>query len=299
MNNKQLFCGISAPQLTPFNADGSINYSEYTRLTGHIVKSGVNGIFVCGTTGEFVNLTIDERRKLLDAARAGAEPQTHLLYNITALNLTDLKTLAEHAKTHGATAVSVTPPYYHSYDETALVRYFITAARIAAPLPLYLYNIPGMAKNAITPEAMKKICAACPNVRGIKDSSMDFMTFLRFQLAAPDEDFEVITGNDAQVLTALQAGGNGAVVAIASVFPDLCCQISRRFAAGDLQGAREAQSTVLELRELARSVMPIMAHKEMLRLQGFEMGPARFPMRDLTQEERERIKQCLQRAKLV
>ena len=60
--------GISAPQLTPFREDGSINYGEYTRLTQFITDAGVHGVFVCGTTGEFVNLTLEERKRLLTAA---------------------------------------------------------------------------------------------------------------------------------------------------------------------------------------------------------------------------------------
>ena len=70
--------GISAPQLTPFREDGSINYGEYTRLTQFITDAGVHGVFVCGTTGEFVNLTLEERKRLLTAAVEGAGPESCL-----------------------------------------------------------------------------------------------------------------------------------------------------------------------------------------------------------------------------
>ena len=78
-------------------------------------------------------------------------------------------------------------------------------------MPVYLYNMPGMTHNPLTPDVLKKVCAQCENVVGIKDSSMDHMTFLDFQMAQPREDFELITGNDAQLLTALMAGGAGGV----------------------------------------------------------------------------------------
>ena len=68
----QAYHRISAPQLTPFREDGSINYGEYTRLTQFITDAGVHGVFVCGTTGEFVNLTLEERKRLLTAAVEGA-----------------------------------------------------------------------------------------------------------------------------------------------------------------------------------------------------------------------------------
>lgn len=290
MDKTVLFPGISAPQLTPFYDNGEVNYEEYTRLTRFLAEGGVKGIFVCGTTGEFANLTIEERKGLLTAAKKGAGLDCKLLYNITALNLKDIGTLCDWARQEGADGVSVTAPYYHGYDKAALTEYFIRVSRMAAPLPVYLYNIPSMVRNVITPEILEAVCAACDNVWGIKDSSMDFMTFLKFQMAAPDQDFEILTGNDAQVLTALQAGGGGAVIALAGVFPRLCSTIYDSFKSGDLEAARQAQNTVLKLRDLVRGTIPVTAHKEMLKMQGFAMGKARFPFRELTKEERQKVR---------
>lgn len=290
MERTILFPGISAPQLTPFLDNGEVNYDEYTRLTGFLVKGGVKGVFVCGTTGEFANLTIEERKKLLKAAKKGAHAPCRILFNITALNLRDVRELVSWAKDQGADGVSLTAPYYHSYDARALLSYFTAISDLADPLPVYLYNIPSMVHNVITPEILEQVCKFCGNVWGIKDSSMDFMTFLKFQIAAPDHGFEVLTGNDAQVLTALQAGGSGAVVAMAGVFPGLLSSIYEDFKAGNTDRAREVQNTVLKLRDLVRGTIPVTAHKEMLNMQGFSMGKARFPFRDLTGEEREKIR---------
>lgn len=295
MDKTILFSGISAPQLTPFYDDGEVNYTEYTRLTRFLAEGGVKSIFVCGTTGEFVNLTIEERKRLLTAAKEGAGTECRILYNITALNLRDIEELIAWAKQELVDAVSITAPYYHGYDHIALTDYFIKVSEMAAPLPVYLYNIPSMVHNAISPEILEAVCGACGNVRGIKDSSMDFMTFLKFQMSAPDKDFEILTGNDAQVLTALQAGGGGAVIALAGVFPKLCRAIYDRFQSGDLEGARMAQETILKLRDLVRGTIPVTAHKEMLRMQGFAMGKARFPFRELTEAEQNKIRETVQK----
>lgn len=294
MDKQQLFPGISAPQLTPFYDNGEVNYEEYTRLTRFLAEGGVKGIFVCGTTGEFANLTIEERKLLLKAAKAGAGSECRILYNITALNLKDIEALASWAKQEGADGVSLTAPYYHGYDRIALTDYFIQVSRLAAPLPVYLYNIPSMVHNTITPEILEAVCSACGNVRGIKDSSMDFMTFLKFQIAAPDKGFEILTGNDAQVLTALQADGSGAVIALAGVFPKLCSTIYNSYQNGDLEAARKAQNTVLMLRDLVRGTIPVTAHKEMLKMQGFAMGKARFPFRELTDAERTKVRSTVE-----
>ena len=214
--------GISAPQLTPFREDGSINYGEYTRLTQFITDAGVHGVFVCGTTGEFVNLTLEERKRLLTAAVEGAGPESCILFNTTAMNLADMKELFDWARHEGAHAASVTAPYYHSYDAETLTAYFRKAAELAEGMPLYLYNMPGMTHNPITPKVVQEVCDTCPNVAGLKDSSMDFLTFQEYQCLELPEGFELITGNDAQVLPVLQSGGDGAIIAMASVFPKQC-----------------------------------------------------------------------------
>ena len=157
-------------------------------------------------------------------------------------------------------------------------------------MPLYLYNIPGMTGNPIPPAVLGEVLQRCPNVVGLKDSSMDLMTLLEYQCAAEGCGLVLLTGNDAQVLTALQSGADGGVIAMAGIFPALCRRIWEGFWANNLEEARTAQKTVLKLRELARRVMPVMGHKAMMEELGFPMGAARFPMRELTESERRTIR---------
>lgn len=296
MPPKSILRGMSAPLLTPYLDDGNVNYEEYERLTKFVTDAGVRGIFVGGTSGEFVNLTIDERKKLLTAALKGAKSASSVMFNATAMNLKDMKDLFDWAKSEGAQAASVTAPYYHRYDEKALVSYFKKVSELSGDLPLYLYNMPGMTNNKITPYVLQAVSDGCSNVRGLKDSSMDFLNFQEYQILDLPENFELITGNDAQVLPVLQSGGAGGVIAMADVYPELCQSIWDNFMNGDLKSAQIAQTKVLKLRDLVRSIMPIMSHKKMLELQGFHMGPARFPFRELTAEECELIKEGIQSA---
>lgn len=287
--NQSLMQGVAAPILTPFEANGAVNYSEFGRLAEYITNNGVQSLFVCGTSGEFINMTMTERKRLLTVAQQHKASGSKILYNVTAMNMDEIRELCNWAREQGADAVSVTAPYYHKYDQAALCDYFIACAKEAGSLPLYLYNIPSMTGNAISASLLVEVVRACPNVSGIKDSSMDFMTILDYQCAMGDRPFEIITGNDAQVLTALLQGCTGSVIVIASVFPTLCAAIQQHYESGKLDLAKSAQKKVHQLRELCRSVMPIMSHKELLNLQGFEMGPARFPFRNLTRQEHKRV----------
>ncbi len=128
---------------------------------------------------------------------------------------------------------------------------------------------------------------------------MDLMTLLEYQCAAEGCGLVLLTGNDAQVLTALQSGADGGVIAMAGIFPALCRRIWEGFWANNLEEARAAQKTVLKLRELARRVMPVMGHKAMMEELGFPMGAARFPMRELTESERRTIRIGLKELELL
>ncbi|WMJ86498.1 dihydrodipicolinate synthase family protein [Anaerocolumna sp. MB42-C2] len=289
MRSTNKFSGISAPVLTPFCDNGGVNYKEYEKLIRYITTNGVHSIFVCGTSGEFINLTLEEREELLIAAKEGAAEGTSVMFNITAMNLRDLDRLIEYAKSRKADSVSVTAPYYHKYDTNTLTEYFKTVSEHTGDMPLYLYNMSGMTQNPITAVILKTLLESCNNIKGIKDSSMDFMTILEYQNVVDKKDFEIITGNDAQVLAALQAGASGGIIAAAGVCPGEASKIYEKFMENDMPAARIAQNKIMSMRELFRSVMPVMAHKKALELYGFRMGRARFPFRDLTDGETEII----------
>lgn len=287
--------GTLAPVVTPYCDDGSVNCGEYKKLINYITANGVSGILVSGTSGEFANLTVEEREELLLAAQEGAASGTDIIFNITALNLRDIDRLIQFAGCHGINKVSVTAPYYHKYDEQTLIRYFQIISEHVGDMSLYLYNMSGLTQNPISAGVLKNVVERCGNVRGIKDSSMNFETILQYQLVVDDPDFQIITGNDAQLLPVLQAGGDGGIIVTAGVFPKLASSIYRHFIAGDLDAARKAQQQVMRIRDTLRSVMPVMAYKGVLELQGFHMGPARFPFRDLTKHELNFIEESIKK----
>ena len=114
---------------------------------------------------------------------------------------------------------------------------------------------------------------------------MDFVVLQEYQCLDLPQGFELVTGNDAQALPALQAGCSGALIALASVYPALAQSVWDCFQAGKLDEAQAAQKKLILLRSLVREITPITSHKKLLEAQGFQMGPARFPMRDLSQHE--------------
>lgn len=288
-----ILSGIIVPLLTPFKMDGQINFDEYERLIDYTVRNGVNGIFVGGTSGEFVNLTVNERIEQLKLARQVLPAGVKLLFNVSALNPEDLDTLIAAAGKEGVDGVSVVAPYYNKFDTQSIVEYFQYISEHCAKMPLFLYNMSGLTHNPITLDVLNQILPTCPNIMGIKDSSMSFTNLLEMFSSFKPDGLEIITGNDAEIMAARVFGSEGAIVAMANCFPKLVCSIWNDYGIRDFKEIWEKQSKIIQIRRLFRSIMPIMSHKAALELQGFNMGPARFPFRCLTVEEKRSIADTL------
>ena len=289
--------GIYAAMVTPYASDGHVSPDRAFALAQYLIKGGVDGILICGTTGEFPLLSCRERKEIT-AAVAAASGRVKLLTNVSSLCPGEILELIGQAQALDLAGISVVAPYYYCFDDDALFQFFSWVAAAADPLPVYLYNIPSHARNVISPRLLRRLAESCPNIRGVKDSSMDFMVFTEFQHAV-GEDFSILTGNDAQILCALQNGGSGAVVASAGVFPSLVKGIYADYRAGLLEDAGRKQEQIYQFRQLCRRIMPGTAHKKALELLGFPMGPVRLPFRELSAKEIEVLYRGLEELNLL
>lgn len=285
---KQQLKGIYAAMVTPYGKDGTVDLAMTRRLASYLLEGGVDGIMTCGSTGEFPILEPDERRAVAEAVLSQTAGKAHLLVNVSSMSRRETADHIRHARELGADGILVVTPYYYLFDEESLFRYFVWISEQAAEMPVYLYNIPSNTKNAISPMLFGRLTQCCQNICGIKDSSMDFMTYTDYQRAVGPE-YTILTGNDAQILAVLQANGAGAVVATASIFPTLVKGIYEDYMAGKLESAREKQEKIYSFRNLCRNIMPVMAHKRALEMLGFSMGPSRIPFRSLTEIETRKL----------
>ena len=282
---KTYFTGITVPILTPCAHDGRLDEKRFCEHIGFLERADVSGIFIGGTTGEFVNFSAEERMHQLTLACRSSN-RLNVLYNITSMNRDEMQRHIDFVGEMGISCVSVTAPIYHKYDNSALVEYFAQVSEMTKGLTLFIYNMPNTTGNPIVTGLLPQLIKDCPNLKGIKDSSMNFTNLQEFYFAAP-EGFEVITGNDAEILASLQLGCRGAIVALANVYPELCVGIHNCYQSGDLETAQLYQKALIRLRQACRATIPVMSHKYLLELRNAPMGEAHFPMRNLKESEKE------------
>jgi len=219
---------------------------------------GANGLFACGTTGEGVLLSIDERRRAAAAFRGALRGR--LIVHCGAQTTGDTVELAAHAREIGADAVGVIPPPYYQLDDGALTEHFVSAARACAPLPLYLYAFTARSGYPLPVEVVSAVAQRVENLAGLKVSESAFERVQAYLgLGLP-----VYVGSEPLIPRALAAGAAGAVSGIAAAFPDIVRAVvddptpagERRLA--DLRAALEAQPFVSAIKvALAERGIPV------------------------------------------
>ena len=211
--------GVIAAMLTPMRDRGThVDLDATKHLAGWLVERGVHGLYIAGTTGEGLYLNPEEHRELVRAV-VNAAKGIPVVAHVGALTTAQAVGLARQAVQAGATAVAAIPPPYYSLSREELLTYFTAIAQAAAPLSLYLYNIPSHARNELPPSFVADLRRAIPSIAGIKDSSgaagriADLVKTL-------GSSCDVVCGNDDKILQAFQVGAAGIVASGASVFPE-------------------------------------------------------------------------------
>lgn len=291
MKHKHI-AGIIAATITPFTANGKINYAALDEMNDFLVRKGIHGLFPCGSTGEGILLEMEERKAVALRTVERVNGKIPVVIHTGAMLTNQAVELTQHAAKIGAAAAALIPPYYYNMDSICIYEYYKAVAQSVPEFPLFVYNIPANVKNVIQPEMLSRLTEEFPNIIGIKDSSMDFMNFINFKQAVPD-GLTALMGNDAQIFSSLLIGGSGAVAATSTAFPEEVVAIYNNWYKGNHDKALAAQDKVIKLRAIFRSFAPIAAYKQVLAWRGIAAGIPRQPLRGLTAAEQERLRAAI------
>lgn len=207
---------VAAP--TPMEASGAVDLAAASRLVTWLIGKGVDGIFVCGTTGEGPLLDDDERVAVTRAAVEGAAGRIEIIAQVGAATTARTAELARRCADAGADALAVVTPYYFRYGEDELVAHYTAVAAAVPTHPTLAYNIPALTGNALTPSIVRRL-RAIPNLVGLKDSTGDAYGLLQLAEAAGPQ-FCLIVGADLLALGILAMGWAGMISGPAVAIPE-------------------------------------------------------------------------------
>ena len=253
-------------------------------MVEYLERNGADGVFCCGTTGEGILLSVEERR---DVARAFRESLgARLLVHCGAQTTADTVALAAHAAEIGADGVGVIPPPYYAIDELALERHLVAAAAACAPLPFFAYTFAARSGYPIPVDVIQRVRERAPNLAGIKCSESPFARVEPYLVLG----LPVYVGNEPMIPSAMERGAAGTVSGLAAALPDVIRTAVDRPDAG-------ARAQLASLREAMERQPFIASVKHVLRRRGVPVqAEVRPPQRWLTQDEERRLDAWLETA---
>jgi 4-hydroxy-tetrahydrodipicolinate synthase len=287
--------GIFPALVTPFTADGkNVDEEKLRILVDHCIGLGVHGVVPCGTTGEFVNMTTEEKKRVIKIVVDQVNGRVPVIAGTGASGTDQAVEMTKYAKDVGVTAALIVTPYYLKPADRGIYEHYSTIAS-EVDLPIILYNIP-QCTGLDLPWQMVEDLAQIPNIVGVKDSSGQ-LKFILAVLEKVRDKINVLCGHDEVVVAGLAAGCSGAILASANVIPDVWVEIYDHVRKGELQQARELQYKVQKIaRILANS--GAVGTKEALNMMKIKVGPVRKPLSvggELTYESREELRLDLEK----
>jgi N-acetylneuraminate lyase len=291
MNFKPLTGLIAAP-FTPMHANGDINPSLIPSYYQFLKSNKVTGAFICGSTGEGVSLTLQEKMEIAEAwADATKDDEDFKVMTLLGGTcLADCKTLAKHAESIGLYAVSFTAPsYFKPSNATVLAELCAEIAAVVPAMPFYYYHIPVLTGASI---AMIDLLAAVdgfiPNFAGIKYTHEDFMDFLSC-MSFNNNKYDMLWGRDENMLSALVLGSRGAVGSTFNYLAPLYTRLIEAFDSNKLATAAALQQKSIDFIRLLGKYGGIATGKAYMKLVDFDFGGFRLPIKNMDQDAFERF----------
>jgi 4-hydroxy-tetrahydrodipicolinate synthase len=285
--------GIIPAVVTPFDRDANLDLGALKVIIERLLEAGVHGIFVVGSTGEFWALSRQEKRSIFETAVetvAGRVP----VYAGTCANCTaETVLLSKEAESAGCDFVSVlTPSFIKPSDDELYLHY--KAVVEAIKIPIILYSNPARTNILLSTRLVQRLAQDFERMAGVKDSSGDLTQTAEYIDNTP-ERFCAIAGRDTLIFATLMMGGRAAIAATSNIVPEIVVGIYENFRQGNLVEARNLQSQLAPLRlAFALGSFPSVI-KEAAELRGLPAGPCRRPIGPLTPENREKLKDILQK----
>jgi len=278
--------GILPALVTPFDEHGIFQQGPFEKLLERVYQTGIDGVYVCGSTGEGLLQPVEQRKRVTEVAVRCSPPAKQIIVHTGAFRTSDAVELSRHAAQAGATAISSLPPAgAYSFEE---IRAYYRALSTASGLPFLVYHFPGFSPTVLSVGQILDLCAL-PNVIGLKFTDHDFYKLSLLRNAGAT----VFNGYDEVLVAGLLMGANGGIGTFYNLAPELFVEVYRLAQAGQWAEARKVQARINELIELTIRFPCFPAVKTILRWSGIDCGHCLEPRRVLTGNEAAALRQSL------
>ena len=282
-----IFKGCATAIVTPFNEKDDINFDEFKKLVDFQIDNKVNGIVVCGTTGEAATLSKEEKEELIKYCIKVVNKRVPVIVGVGSNNTKVVIENEDYAEKAGADGLLVVTPYYNKTTQKGLIEHYKIIAENTS-LPIILYNVPGRTGIDIAPDTYLEL-SKIKNIVATKEASGDISKVLKIRSLCKD-NLNIYSGNDDQIVPILSLGGIGVISVLSNIMPKYTSKMVNKYLKGEIKDASDMQIKVSGLIDgLFKEVNPIPV-KAGLNILGFNCGKPRLPLVEASKDLQETLK---------
>ena len=293
MSKTEHLTGLIAAPHTPFDKNGEIAWEIIPQQAELLIRKGLTGAYISGSTGEGISCSVEERLKVMERWHEAAQRKLKLIVHIGALSLKDVETLGRRADELGVFAVSLVPAnYFKPATVELLVRYCRKAAAFAPHCRFYYYHSSLSGINLPMPEFLEKADGVIPTLAGIKFNSMNLYEYQLCRRALGGK-YDIVYGTDEFYAGARALGARGFIGSTYNYSAVLYHRIWEAFREGDWETVKKNMRKVCRGVDLLVENGGLPAGKAMMLIKGIDCGNARLPLKQLTRNQRRGIADSL------
>lgn len=286
-----MFRGSIVAIVTPFK-NGQVDIAKFKELIEFQIKSGIQGIVPCGTTGESPTLTHEEHNLVVETCVATVKKRVPVIAGTGSNATAEAIALTQHAAKAGADGALVVTPYYNKPTQKGLYLHFKAVAD-SVKIPIILYNIESRTGRNIETDTVARLARDCKNIIGVKEASGNLQQMKDVRRAC-GEKFTLLSGDDALTLPVLEMGGVGVISVVANIIPKDVAALITAFNSGNKSKASEINDKMIPLiKAMFIETNPIPVKKAM-ELLGLCSSQMRLPLCDMEDANVEKLKIALQ-----
>ena len=295
---KPYFGRLLTAMVTPFNADGSINYEAGADFADWLLANGSDGLVVEGSTGEAATMDMDEKVKFMQTIVARVNGRAKIVAGAGTNCTASTIDLVKKMEACGVDGVLVVGPYYNKPTQEGNYQHFAAVAK-ATKLPIIVYNVPGRTGGNIAPETVARLAADFSNIVAIKEAAGNVVQTAELYRVLP-EDFSIYSGDDGLILPFLSVGACGLISVLANVNGNLLQQLMQAYSEGRVKDAADLNKVMVPLaKAMFIESNPIPIKAAVTKVTGIEAGAPRLPLTPISAAAEAKLDAALKAAGMI
>lgn len=295
---KPYFGRLLTAMVTPFNADGSVNYAASADFADWLLANGSDGLVVEGSTGEAATMDMDEKIKFMQTIVARVNGRAKIVAGAGTNCTASTIDLVKKMEACGVDGVLVVGPYYNKPTQEGYYQHFAAVAK-ATKLPIIVYNVPGRTGGNIAPETVARLAADFSNIVAIKEAAGNVAQTAELYRVLP-EDFSIYSGDDGLILPFMSVGACGLISVLANVNGNLLQQLMQAYSEGRVKDAADLNKVMVPLaKAMFIESNPIPIKAAVTKVTGIEAGAPRLPLTPISAAAEAKLDAALKAAGMI